>query len=242
MSEQANVLVVDDNDGLLETFSLILKRRGYNVETADNGVSALEKYRKNHYDVTIMDIVMPQMNGVETFRRIKEIDPAARVILMTAYYDDQEIRLALEEGAYNAINKPVDIPQLLGMIKGAMIALPILIVDDDIDFCKTIARALELKGHRVTAVSSGKEAVRIASEKKIQIAFIDIRMPLMDGMETYLRMKELNPGLKAVMMTAYRHEMRDTINDALAAEVRTCLYKPFSPEEVLDLVHLMDIH
>jgi two-component system response regulator HydG len=211
------------------------------VETADNGVSALEKYRKNHYDITLMDIVMPEMNGVETFRRIREIDPRARVILMTAYYDDEEIRLALQEGAYNAINKPVDIAQLMGMIKAAMEVLPILIVDDDTDFCRTIARALELKGHQVITVSSGKDAIRIASEKKVQIAFIDVRMPLMNGLETYLRLKKVNPGIRAVMMTAYRNEMRDTIKQALAAEVKTCLYKPFNPEEILDLVHKMEI-
>jgi CheY-like chemotaxis protein len=241
MVEQANVLVVDDNEGLLETFSLILKRRGYNVETAGDGVSALEKHKKNHYDVILMDIVMPQMNGVEAFRRIREIDPGARVILMTAYYDDEEIRSALEEGAYKAINKPVDIAQLLEMLRGVTVASPILIVDDDIDFCKTMARVLELKGLRVTTVSSGSEAISIAGDRSIQIAFVDIRMPLMDGLETYLRLKEVNPGITVVMMTAYRNEMRDSIKQALAAEVKACLYKPFNPEDVLNLVNNLGV-
>lgn len=241
MVEQANVLVVDDNEGLLETFYLILKRRGYNVETAGNGAAALEKYRKNHYDVTLMDIVMPQMNGVEAFRQIREYDPGARVILMTAYYDDEEIRSALEEGAYKAINKPVDVGQLIDMIKRATTASPILIVDDNVDFCKTMARGLELKGYRVTTVSSGSEAIRIASEKSIKIAFIDMRMPLMDGLETYLQLKKVNPGITVVMMTGYQDEMRETIKKALSAEARTCLYKPFDPEAVSNLLQSLGV-
>lgn len=242
MVELANVLVVDDNEGLLETFYLILKRRGYNVETADNGASALEKYRKNHFDVTLMDIVMPQMNGVEAFRQIREYDPGARVILMTAYYDDEEIRSALEEGAYKAINKPVDIAQLMDMLRRATTTSPILIVDDNVDFCKTMARGLELKGHRVTTVSSGSEAIKIASEKDIKIAFIDVRMPLMDGLETYVHLKKLNPDITVVMMTGYRDEMKETVKKALSAEAKACLYKPFDPEEVSNLVQSLGVN
>lgn len=236
MSEQTNVLVVDDNEGLLETFSLILKRRGYNVETAEDGVAALEKFKKSRFDVTLMDIVMPRMNGVETFRKLREIDPGAKVVLMTAYYDDEEIKSALVEGAYKALSKPVDIAQLLGVVKEATVNSPVLIVDDDRDFCKTMAKMLELRGYRVTTVTSGEDAIRIAGEKKIQIAFIDVRMPLMDGVETYLRLKKVNPGIAVVMMTAYRDEMHDAVKRALEANANTCLYKPFDPAEVLGMV------
>lgn len=236
MSEQPSVLVVDDNEGLLETFSLILRRRGYDVDTAEDGLSALDKFKRDRFDVTLMDIVMPRMNGVEAFRRIREIDPGAKVILMTAYYDDEKIRSAQDEGAYVAINKPVDIAQLMELIKEAL-KTPVLIVDDDSDFCKTMASTLELEGYRVQTVTSGEEAVRIAREKAFQIAFIDIRMPLMDGLETYLRLKEINSDMVAVMMTAYREEMHETVKKALMAEASTCLYKPFHPIELVNIVN-----
>ena len=84
MTDAPTVLVVDDNEDLLDTFSMILKRRGFNVETAENGASAVDKFKEHHYDVTLMDIVMPEMNGVDAFREIRGIYPGAAVILMTA--------------------------------------------------------------------------------------------------------------------------------------------------------------
>ena len=131
MKEQASVLVVDDNSDLLDTFSLILKRKGYNVDTAEDGLSAVDKYREQNFDVILMDIIMPRMNGVEAFRRIREINPGARVILMTAYYEEEQIKAALDEGVYRAIRKPVNIARLVEMIEEATLSPPILIVDDD---------------------------------------------------------------------------------------------------------------
>ena len=102
MKEKASVLVVDDNLDLLDTFSLILKMKGYNVDTAVDGVAAVDKFKKRPFDVILMDLIMPQMNGVEAFRKIRQINPGARVILMTAYYDEDEIRSAVAEGAFNS--------------------------------------------------------------------------------------------------------------------------------------------
>jgi CheY-like chemotaxis protein len=236
MNEQASVLVVDDNADLLQTFSLILKRRGYDVDTAGDGLSALDKFRSRRFDVTLMDIVMPQMNGVEAFRRMREINPGAKVILMTAYYEDEQIRMALKDGAYSALHKPIDVARLIELIKEATLKPPVLVVDDDGDLCQTIASLLKLEGYQVEAVSSGEEAIRIAQERPFSIAFIDVKMPIMDGLETYLRLKEINPDIRAIMMTGYREEMRETVAKALAAEAATCLYKPFDPSAVVGLV------
>lgn len=128
MAGRANVMLVDDDKRLLETLSLILKWRGYNVDTASDGASALEKCRRNHYDVTIMGSGMPRMSGMEMLRRIREIDSGARVILMTAGYDDEEVRSALAEGAYQAINKPVDITKLIEILRGTITTGPVLVV------------------------------------------------------------------------------------------------------------------
>jgi len=121
VKKQPSILVVDDNADLLSTFSLILKRRGYNVDTAEDGPSAVDKSKKHHFDVILMDVVMPGMNGLEAFQRIREISPGARVILMTAYYDEEELRKALNEGVYNAVRKPINIAKLIELIKEATV-------------------------------------------------------------------------------------------------------------------------
>ncbi|HFB06993.1 MAG TPA: response regulator, partial [Chloroflexi bacterium] len=133
MTEDTSILVVDDNEDLLETFSLILKRRGFSVDTAGNGVSAVDKFKERHFDVTLMDIVMPEMNGVEAFRQIREMCPGATVIMMTAYSEEELIQMARDEGAHRIIHKPIRIDQLIELIKEAAASQPILIVDDDAD-------------------------------------------------------------------------------------------------------------
>ena len=236
MTDQPTVIVVDDNEDLLDTFSMILKRRGFYVDTADNGASAVDKFKEHNFDVTLMDIVMPKMNGVEAFRKIREMDPGAAVILMTAYSEEELIQMARDEGAHHVVHKPIRIDQLIELIKEAAASQPILIVDDDADICRTLTRVLELQGYRVLAAGSGEEAVLIAQEKACQIAFIDVKLPNIDGLETFLRLKEINPGILTIMMTGFRNEVKDALDKAQAASAITCLYKPFDPSEATDLV------
>ncbi len=236
MADAPTILVVDDNEDLLTTFSMILKRRGFYVETAGNGASAVDKFKEQDFDVTLMDIVMPEMNGVDAFRKIREMRPGATVIMMTAYSEEELIQTARDEGAHSIVHKPIRIDQLIEVIKEAAASQPILIVDDDDDIRHTLARALELQGYQVQGAGSGEEAVMIAREKACQIAFIDVKLPKIDGLETFLRLKEINPAISTIMMTGFRNEVKDALDKAQAASAITCLYKPFDPSEAADLL------
>ena len=231
MNDEPTILVVDDNGDLLETFAMILKRRGFIVDTAANGAAAVEKFKEHSFDVTLMDIVMPEMNGVEAFRKIKEIQPGAPIILMTAYSDEDLMQTARSEGARRIINKPIRIDQLIELINAAAATQPILIIDDDADICDTLTRVLKQQGHEVLTAGSGEEAIVIATEKECQMAFIDVKLPNIDGLETLLRLKEINPDILTIMMTGFRNEVKDALDKAQAASAITCLYKPFDPAE-----------
>jgi len=236
MTHEPTVLIVDDNEDLLETFAMILKRRGFCVETAKNGASAVDKFKEHDFDVTLMDIVMPEMNGVEAFRKMREMHPGASIILMTAYSEEELIQTARDEGAQHVIHKPIRIDRLIELIKEAAASQPILIVDDDADICQTLTRALQLQGYQVLAAGSGEEALLIARGKACQMAFIDVKLPNIDGLETFLRLKEINPGIITIMMTGFRNEVKDALEKAQAASAITCLYKPFDPARAAELV------
>ena len=236
MRPEPTVLVVDDNEDLLETFALILKRRGFAVETAGNGAAAVAKFRQHDFDVTLMDIVMPDVDGVEAFRRIKEIEPGASVILMTAYSDEDLLRAARDEGARCIINKPIRIDMLVKLINEAAAAKPILIIDDDADICDSLTKVLQQQGYEVLTATSGEEALIIATEKACRMAFIDVKLPNIDGLETLLRLKEISPDLLPVMMTGFRNEVKDALDRAQEESAITCLFKPFDPAEALGLV------
>lgn len=130
MNDKTTILVVDDNEDLLETFAMILKRRGYEVQTACDGVDAVDKFKEQNFDVTLMDIVMPEMNGVDAFKKIREIQPEASIILMTAYSNEELMQTAREEGVQLIIQKPIRIDKLIEMINETAGNQPILIADD----------------------------------------------------------------------------------------------------------------
>ncbi len=236
MKDKPTILVVDDNQDLLETFAMILKRRGYRVQTAGDGLSAINKFKEQNFDVTLMDIVMPEMNGVDAFKKIKEIQPEAPIILMTAYSDDELIQNAKNEGVYQIIHKPIHIDQLIELINETAGSQPILIVDDDADICDTLTQILELQGYDVLSAGSGEEAVMMTKGTAFQIAFIDVKLPKIDGLETLLRLKEINPDIIVIMMTGFRNEVKEALDKAQAASAITCLFKPFDPAVAAELV------
>jgi CheY-like chemotaxis protein len=131
MKRQANILVVDDNKDLLNTFALILKRKGYIVDTAMDGLQALEKFKAHHFDVVLMDVVMPGMNGVETLRRMRESNSGAKIILMTAYCEDEQLRGAFREGVFETLYKPVNIGKLMELLEAATQDPLFLTIDND---------------------------------------------------------------------------------------------------------------
>jgi DNA-binding NtrC family response regulator len=235
MNDKPTILVVDDNQDLLETFAMILKRRGYEVQTAVNGSSAVNKFKEQQFDVTLMDIVMPEMNGVDAFKKIKEIQPEAPIILMTAYSDDELIQSAKDEGVRQIMHKPIRIDQLIDLINEVAGGQPILVVDDDADICETLTKILEQQGYNVLTAGSGEEAVSMSKEKTCQMAFIDVKLPNIDGLETLLQLKEINPDIIVIMMTGFRNEVKEALDKAQAASAITCLYKPFDPAEAAKL-------
>ena len=186
-----------------------------------------------------MDIKMPLMDGVETYKRIKKIRPEAMVMMMTAYAVEDLVQEALQEGAYGIIYKPLDIEKVLALIErtretkqGALI----LVVDDDPGTCITFKNILTRKGYKVCTAYTGEEAIAWAQKKDYDVTFIDMKLPTINGLETYLAIKKVNPEAVAIMITAYRQEMADLVEEALNNNAYTCLYKPFDVEEVLRLV------
>ena len=237
MSEKAHVLVVDDDIGICETISDILAARGYQIATAEDGFRAIERVRGSTFDVVLMDVKMPGMNGVETYREMKKIRPRMRVIMMTAYTLDELIRDALREGASGVLYKPFDIARLTRLIDEDR--AEIMLVDDDPYFCDMLKDALERKGYRVSIAGEGLEAVEMARRASYDLFFIDMKLPTINGLETYLALREIDPKVQAIMMTGYRNETNELVSEALRNSAFTCLYKPFDLRGMVELIELI---
>jgi len=100
------VLVVDDEEIILSLASDMLRKLGYEVSTALSGYEAIEIVGEQKVDLVLLDLVMPEMNGQETFHRLREIDPELPVILSSGYCEDSVIQKILNEGAISFLVKP----------------------------------------------------------------------------------------------------------------------------------------
>jgi anti-anti-sigma factor len=101
------ILVIDDEKPTLMMFRLTLSAQGYDVFTAENGEEGLETFARERPGIVLTDIKMPGMNGVEVLKRIKAIDPATQVIVITGHGDMDLAIQALNLDAADFINKPV---------------------------------------------------------------------------------------------------------------------------------------
>lgn len=236
MRNKTNVLIVDDDIGMTETLSDILDESGYDVEVANDGFQAIERVKARAFDVILMDIKMPGINGVKTYKKIKKIRPEAAVMMMTAYSVEALVAEALKEGAYGVMYKPIDITKVTEFIEHIRKSAFILIIDDDLSTCETLMDVLEEKGYHMARASSGEEAIKKVREARFDIIFIDVRMPVMNGLEVYLALKKIRPNIKAIMMTGYRQEVQDLVEEAIKKSVYTCIYKPFDVKNVLKLL------
>ncbi|MCX5781134.1 MAG: response regulator [Elusimicrobia bacterium] len=114
------VLVVDDENVIRDFFSRVLTR--YNVLTASSGEEALDVIKKDKPDLVLLDIKMPGIGGIETLRKIKEIDINIVVIMLSAFSTLEDNLAAARLGAYTSISKPFDLEEMQSVIKVAMVS------------------------------------------------------------------------------------------------------------------------
>src|SRR4029453_446237 len=114
----ARILVVDDELGPRESLRMLLKPV-YQIQTADGGRAALEQIPSYRPDVVILDIKMPELDGLEVLRRVKRIDPAIEVVMITAYASLETVKLALTHGALEYLIKPFSRQDLEDVVRAA---------------------------------------------------------------------------------------------------------------------------
>src|SRR5262249_56797096 len=113
------VLVVDDEESVRESFRLVLDQ-DYDVLDAPDGVRALDIVRSYHVDVVLLDIRLPEMDGIEVLERLKAIDESIEVILVTAVRTVRTAVAAMKLGAFDYLTKPFEDEELLSLVRRAV--------------------------------------------------------------------------------------------------------------------------
>ncbi|MBN1993104.1 MAG: response regulator [Anaerolineae bacterium] len=230
------IFIVDDNQDFAESLADILAEEGYQVDLAFDGETAIEKFRRQNYDLTFMDVRLPGMNGLESFFEIRRINPQAKVVMMTGYSVEQLLSQAIKNGAMGVLHKPLEISKLLALLEKVKPNGIILLADDDQDFIDSLEEFLAASGYLVVVAHTGQEAVDRILANNIDLLILDLKLPVLSGLEVYLTLKKHNRVLPTIIITGYAVEEAANIDKLKTMSVSGCFIKPFDPKDLLQAI------
>lgn len=229
------VLIIDDDEDHAESIADILELRGYEVEVAYSGEEGADTFRQSDFDMILLDVKLPGMNGLETLFEFKKIRPGARIIMMTGYSVEQLLAQAVENGALGVLRKPFQVEELLDVLERVKPRGMILVADDDPDFAASIESLLRQHGYAVEIARTGEKALEILSAGAVNCLVLDLHMPVLSGVEVYMRLKETGQLVPTILVTGFADEQRDAISQ-LTPLTSGLLIKPFNPADLVSAI------
>jgi two-component system, NtrC family, response regulator HydG len=227
------ILVVDDDQDICRNLADILTDLGYRVDSANDGLSALELVKQRPYDVALLDYKMPGMDGLTLYREIKKQRAGTVSLLVTAYATPATAEEALSAGAWKVVSKPVDFAKLLGFVEEAIDQPLVLVVDDDRDLCESLWDLFRDRGYRVSIAHDVREASGQLSDSRYKVVLIDLRIPHGNGADVFRMVRDANPQARTILITGHRPEMDLLIEQMIADGADAVCYKPFNVPELL---------
>jgi CheY-like chemotaxis protein len=161
--------------------------------------------------------------------------PDAKIVMMTGYSVEQLLEQAVNNGAWGILRKPFRMEQVLKMVEN-LGTDGILIADDDADFVGSIKTLLENHNYAVFVARNGREALERIISNGIDILILDLKMPILNGLETYLELRKVGCVVPTIIVTAYADEYAGDLDRLRSLSVSGILKKPFDPRELLEVV------
>ena len=250
----ATILVIDDERLLCDLLQSSLRQHGHEVFTAYNGREGVASFHQRRPRFTLLDLNLPDINGLEVLKRIRQIDPQSAVIILTGCATEQLERQARNLGITDFLIKELSFDVLLGAVQRAMqepampagspripagtVGVPptlkekqsILVVDDEQQLCDILTQYLSRHGYRVLSAQDGPTALSLAERERPHLIVLDINMPGMNGVEVLrkLRAKHYEGGV--MMLTGVRDE--DLLKEVLELGSIDIVGKPADLERI----------
>ena len=235
-TDAPTILVVDDDLDTLQNLSDILTDMGYQVDTADNGPAALEMVRSKAYDVALLDLKMPGMDGLTLYREIRKLRSGTVAMVVTAYATTETVSEAKEAGLWQVLSKPVDFSRLLPLVDEAVRQPLVMVVDDDHDLCRNLWDILRERGFRVAVAHDEDEAAEQLKGDRFQVVLIDMKLPAGDGRQVLKMVRQTDPEARTVLITGFRSEMEELVQSAVKEGADAVCYKPFDVPGLIETI------
>src|SRR2546427_6024945 len=212
----STILVVDDERLICDLLRSVLAGHGHEVLMAMNGREGLELFKKHRPRFTLLDLRMPEMNGIEVLKQIRAIDPQAAVLILTAWGSDALEQQARQLGVVDFLSKGLSLDVLVAAMErtlqqtaqaaspaqaaapgGAPRTAPvaagdgnfILVVDDEPQIRDLLKRFLSLRGYKVRVASDGQQALTMVEQEAPQLIVLDVYMPGINGVEVLRQLR-----------------------------------------------------
>lgn len=227
------LLVVDDDLDTCANLADILSDLSYEVQTATDASTALRLLDERAYDVVLLDLKLPGMDGLQLYRELKRRSPSTVAILITGFADAETRQRADQVGVWRILSKPVAVPALLPLISEAADQPLLLIVDDDKDFCASLHDVLRERSFRVGIAGSAQEAVQQMNRQEFPVVLVDWRLPDADGLQLLEQIHSQHPQARTVLLTGHRHELSERLEQNSLHGVDVFFYKPIEMDDFL---------
>ncbi len=242
-AEGPRVLVVDDEVDICKNLADILGDLGYAVDVAHEGEGALKLVRERPYDVALLDLKMPGMDGLTLYREIKALRAGTVAIIVSAYATSSTAEAALGAGAWKVLAKPVDLPKLMDFVDEAVEQPLVLVVDDDLDLCNNLWDILRERNYRVCLAHDSDEAAARLKDQAFRVVLIDMKLPKDNGGTVFRLVRNADPRARTVLVTGYRSETDELIAEVVREGADAVCYKPFNvPSLLTTLRDLIEPH
>jgi two-component system, NtrC family, response regulator HydG len=232
-THQPQLLIVDDEVDACQNLSDILTDMGYGVDIAHDGPSALELVRKKTYDVALLDLKMPGMDGVELYKRIKAVSAETIAIVVTAFAGSKIAQAARDAGVAEVIAKPVDFQKLLRHVEETLDQPLVMVVDDDPDLCDSLWEILRQHHYRVGIAHNVPDADAKLRDHDYQVVLIDMKLPAGSGTEVFRLVRQTHSQARTILITGFQTETEQQVADVLAEGADAVAYKPFDVDLLL---------
>lgn len=228
MARVLRILVVDDDEDNANSLGELFELEGHDVTVAHSGEAAIAAYMNANFDLAFMDVMMPGLNGVESFLEIRKLKPEAKVFMMTGYSVEQLLQQAMDHGAMGVLAKPIDLDRLLRTLDDVKPAGIVLIADDDPMFGAELQRLMDGAGVRCRLLQRDSDLLLDDD----LLAIIDLGKPLINSVEVYTRLRRQGHSRPAIIVTKSAHG-EGAIEALRDVALTGILNKPFDPLQLL---------
>ncbi len=237
MKTNRRILVVDDNEDYCDGIIDFLEMEGFDAKGVHDGFKALETIEDEKFDMVLMDVRMPGMDGVETFHKLKKISPDTPTILMTAFALESRIKEALRNGVFGAFQKPVNNERLICSIKKSFAGgAVIMIAGDDKELCSHILGRFAEEGYRGIIVRNQESAVLGASEKKFDIIILNGNHKDINCVETYQKIRDFRPDVNIIIIADDKKDTENIIAQTSENDVCAIFEKPLDIDILIETI------